>query len=215
MLKSTELVFAYDRKRNFVFPDIYADASAPLLVLGPSGCGKTTLLHLLGGLRKAKKGEILIAGTNITKLSTRALDKFRGEHIGIVFQQSHFIAALSMIENLALAAKLSGAKVGQQQIFDILDRLQLSHRAKAKPNALSQGEKQRAAIARAILHQPKLLLADEPTASLDDANCKAVFELLSERAKEIKAALVIVTHDARLKALVEQHILIDHPSNSQ
>ena len=215
MLKTTDLKFSYPSSKTktkdstlFAFPDIFCARKEALLILGPSGCGKTTLLHLLSGLLTPQQGRIEIGQTPINTLSAAGLDQFRGQHIGLVFQKPHLISALTITQNLLLAQNLAGMPQNAAQIAKLLEQLQLSHRANAKPQALSQGEQQRATIARAVLNRPQLLLADEPTAHLDDANCYAVAHLLKNHAHNANAALVIVTHDTRLKSIFTNQLLL-------
>lgn len=206
MLKSQNLSFYYDQKNNFQFPDFEADYKNPCLILGESGKGKTTLLHLLGGLLKPKTGNIFLNNQDISQLKNREMDAFRGKNIGIVFQQTHFVASLSVKENLLLAQYLPNLKQNLQPIQELLNRLDLSDKINQKPHQLSQGEQQRIAIARALLNQPKLILADEPSASLDDKNCQNIIKLLQEEAQAIQATLLIVTHDQRLKNVFKNQI---------
>lgn len=206
MTQTTNLQFSYSPSVAFRFPDIGCKVGETLLITGASGRGKTTLLHLLGGLLKPSAGDIFIGETNITELSAAQLDRFRGQHIGIVFQQSHFIASLSVIENVMLAASLSGKPAKEQEGRQLLGQLNIGEQAGKKPQSLSQGQQQRVSIARALLNKPALLLADEPTSSLDDEACFTVAKLLQQQAQSAKVALLIVTHDQRLKALFPKNI---------
>ncbi len=181
------------------FPNIDCKAGEHWLLIGQSGTGKTTLLHLLGGLRRTQKGGIEVAGQDLGKLNSDRLDRFRGENIGIVFQQSHFIGSLTVEENLLLALYLAGKKQDKTKVKSLLSRLNLADKLQSKPRQLSQGEQQRVAIARALVTQPKVILADEPTSALDDDNCQEVIQLLETEAKAQNASLLIVTHDQRLK----------------
>ncbi len=206
LLQTNNLTFAYTPQVSFNFPDINCEKGQPFLILGESGKGKTTLLHLLAGLLKAQAGRIQIANTDIAKLSTSQLDKFRGKNIGIIYQKSHFVQSLNVKNNLLLAQYLAGVKQEVSRIKSLLNRLNIGDKLHRKTFELSQGEQQRVAIARALLNQPQIILADEPTASLDDKNCHQVALLLQEQAQEANASLVIVTHDARLKQYFDQHI---------
>ena len=206
MLQTKNLKFTYDGKNLLDFPDINCQRGEQWLLLGQSGSGKTTLLHLLGGLRKPKKGDVIIDGKNIAQLSASALDKVRGKNIGIVFQNPHFVRALTVEENLLLAQQLAGQPADREHIVTILEKLNVSHKLKSKTENLSEGEKQRVAIARALVNRPAVILADEPTSALDDKNCQEVVELLEKQAEEANATLLIVTHDGRLKGLVDNHI---------
>jgi len=208
MLQAKNLEYSYDRKQVLRFPEILCERGEHWLLLGQSGCGKTTLLHLLGGLMPPQKGTIQIGDTLINKLSSTALDQFRGKHIGIVFQKSHFVNALTVEENLVLAQSLANMKKDRQRIKNILEQLNLGHKLKSKPDSLSQGEAQRVAIARAIINQPDVILADEPTSALDDDNCWEVIQLIEQQAKEANATLLIVTHDGRLKERFDKKILL-------
>ncbi len=199
MIRSRELAFAYDSQNKFEFPDIYCGAGEGLLILGPSGMGKTTLLHLLAGLLRPSAGVIEIDGVDLTQLRDRELDRFRGANVGIIFQRNHFIGALSIEENLNMAARLAGKSVANKTITGLLANLGIAEKAGVKPANLSEGQKQRASIARAMVNQPKVLLADEPSSALDDENCHQVIDLLKHQASQQQAALLIVTHDQRLR----------------
>ena len=209
MLKTQNLNFKYDKDNQFSFPDIDCEAGKALLIIGESGKGKTTLLHLLAGLLKVKKGDVWVGDALISKFKTADLDRFRGQHIGIIFQQSHFIKSLSVKENLLLAQHLAAVPQSVDRIKDLLSRLNISAKLNSKTQELSQGEQQRVAIARALLNQPKLILADEPTASLDDKNCQQVIQLLKEQAAQEKATLIIVTHDLCLKENFEKQLFLN------
>ncbi len=208
MVETTALQFAYHRHQQFHFPDIALQDGKDLLILGESGIGKTTLLHLLAGLLKPVSGHISIQGVDIGNLSAKAMDHFRGQHIGMVFQRPHFVSALSLRENLLLVQYLAAHKQRPDHVQEVLMRLGIGHKLHQKPQRLSQGEQQRAAIALAIINEPSLILADEPTASLDDKNCLKVAELLKEQATATSAHLIIITHDQRLKHLFENFIVL-------
>ena len=198
MIKTESLKFSYDGKKYFDFPDINLDTGENLLIIGNSGIGKTTLLHLLAGIVKPKSGSINVSGIEISKFSDTELDKFRGDNIGIVFQRPHFIYSLTINENLKLAQYLSPSKTSGDA-EKILESLNINDKYQQKPNQLSEGEKQRVSIALALINSPNLILADEPTSSLDDFNCDNVIKLLKKQAKDHKAQLIVITHDARLK----------------
>ena len=197
MLETKNLRFIYNNDSELSFPDIKT-AKENLLILGASGVGKTTFLHLLSGLLKPLEGEIDLIGTPISKLTISEMDRFRGKNIGIVFQKPHFINSLTVKENLQLAQYIS-KKIDKTRINSLLESLGIEDKANKKTLNLSQGEKQRVAIALAIVNSPKLILADEPTSSLDDLNCDKVINLLKDQAAKYKAKLIIITHDYRLK----------------
>lgn len=175
------------------------EAGRHCLLLGPSGSGKTTLMHALAGLKRLAAGRVTVAGQDLGALPGPALDVFRGRTVGIVFQTLHLVAALSLADNLRLAQWLAGLPQDREAVRAALDGVGLGDRLAARPHELSHGEQQRAAIARAVVNGPRLILADEPTSALDDANCARVVELLMERAAACGATLVIATHDGRLK----------------
>jgi len=174
------------------------------LVLGPSGCGKTTLLNIVSGIALPMSGEVRVDGTRLDQLSGGERDHFRGRHIGFVMQRLHLIPALTVEANLQLAQKLAGVAVDGKRIQSILDALGISDKRRAWPRQLSQGEAQRVAIARAVVNRPALILADEPTAALDDDNCAAAIDLLFDQAGEHGATLLVATHDARIKPRFSQ-----------
>ncbi len=169
------------------------------LLLGPSGCGKTTLLHALSGLIRPEQGTVAIMGKDLASLATEKLDRFRGQAFGIVFQTLRLVRSLTVEQNLALALALAGKPKDRARIFEALERVGVAHLATALPERLSVGEGQRAAIARAIVTRPGLILADEPTSALDDANAHKAVDLLQVEAQACGAGLVIATHDQRIK----------------
>lgn len=203
-IETRNLRFRYRDGDELSFPDLCMEQGSHWLITGFSGSGKTTFLHLLAGLLKPASGDVAIAGEKINKMSNAALDRFRGREIGIVFQTSHFVQSLTVAENLELARFLAKNKPDSERVKTLLSRLGLGDKENKKPHQLSVGEQQRAAIARAMANQPAVVLADEPTASLDDANCKAMTELLRSECEASGATLVIVTHDQRIKDLIQQ-----------
>ncbi len=208
MLSTRNLSFAFggSASKTLQFPDITCPTGEHWLLLGQSGSGKTTLLHLLAGLRTPQSGTVNINGTAINELTGTALDRFRGREIGVVFQQSHFVRALSIRENLALCRQLAGLPPSSKKITALLKQLNITDKQHDLPQELSVGEQQRAAIARALINEPSLILADEPTSALDDKNTDQVIDLLKAQATAANATLVIVTHDNRLKSVFEQRI---------
>jgi putative ABC transport system ATP-binding protein len=199
MLETKQLQFSYTRNQVMNFPDFALQKGEHWLLLGQSGSGKTTLLHLLGGLLSPTGGAIRIDGTELGQLRAAALDQFRGKNIGIVFQKSHFVRALSIGENLALAQQLAGLKPDRARTLELLERLNIGDKFRLRPDRLSIGEQQRAAIARALVNQAPIILADEPTSALDDHNAAEVINLLEEQARAQGSTLLVVTHDKRLK----------------
>ena len=184
-------------------------AGEAALLLGPSGAGKTTLLLALAGLAKSFSGRVRIAETDILGLRGAALDRFRGRHIGFVFQDIHLLPGLSALDNLLLSPFAAGVAQDRERARALLTSLGLGDKADRAAERLSRGEAQRAAIARAMLLRPQLILADEPTASLDDPAAEAVASLLLQAAAETGAALVVATHDARLKARIANQVMVE------
>ena len=208
MIEAKSLSYSYDGKTVLHYPDIQCERGKSCLLLGASGSGKTTLLHMLAGLLSPAEGSILFDGKDIVSFTTAEMDSFRGKEIGIVFQRPHFVNALSVIDNLCLAQRLAEADVDKSSAQELLNRLNIGHKANASVRALSQGEKQRVAIARALINKPGLILADEPTSALDDHNAQEVLALLQEVASEAGASLLIVTHDNRLTEVIDQKVIL-------
>ena len=199
MLVVEDLVAGYDRRALASLSALRVGPGEAALLLGPSGSGKTTLLLAIAGLARVISGKVMIDTVDMAPLTDAARDRFRGRDIGLVFQDLHLIAGLSTLDNVLLAPFAAGARQDRTRALSLLGELGLDHRAHSPAETLSRGEAQRAAIARAMLLEPKLILADEPTASLDDATCDRVADLLTRAARETGAALVIATHDQRLR----------------
>ena len=181
------------------FADWQVSNNEKWLLLGQSGSGKTTLLHILTGLLKPTNGSVKIDDVELYELSAKKLDTFRGQRIGIVFQKPHLIKSLTVTENLILAQNFAGLPTDKKRIEEVLASLDILTKKDASPKELSQGQLQRVTIARAVINQPSLLIADEPTSSLDDKNAEAVLALLKEQSEINKATLVLATHDKRVK----------------
>ena len=173
------------------------------LVLGRSGSGKSTLIKLLSGLLTPDSGRIEICGKDIHLDSENERDRFRGENIGIIFQGNHLLETLTVEENLALANFSAGLSVDRNRIDDILHSLEIQTLADRYPNNLSQGQRQRVAIARSLVNSPSIILADEPTSSLDDYNTSKVLDLLFRESEKLRATLLVATHDQRVKSEID------------
>ncbi|MDF0717471.1 ATP-binding cassette domain-containing protein [Muricauda sp. 334s03] len=202
MIRTKRLTFKYNNEDTvFKFPDISLNKGQNLLVLGKSGIGKTTLLHLLGGLLRPMDGSIEIDQVPVHSLSNKELDRFRGRNIGLVFQSNHAIQSLNVIENLKARLFFGKKTISQTVIIDLLEQLDILECKNKKVRELSEGQLQRLGIAMAMVHRPGIILADEPTSSLDDDNCNKVIQLLIEQAEINKANLIVITHDQRIKPL--------------
>ncbi len=208
MIKTSNLTYAYQDGQELTFPNIELPAGEHLLIIGPSGVGKTTLLYLMAGLLPPSNGTISISGTELNSLSRRELDKFRGEQIGLIFQQYHFIKSLNLSENLRLRQSFPRNINDIQRREQLTERLGLSEHRSKKVTELSQGQQQRLSIALGLIHRPKIVFADEPTSNLDDENCIKVIELLKEEAEICDSSLLIITHDQRVKSHFKNQVVL-------
>ncbi|MGB3614911.1 MAG: ABC transporter ATP-binding protein [Elainellaceae cyanobacterium] len=174
------------------------------LLMGPSGSGKTTLLSILGGILTPSSGRVRIFGNDITQMSRSQLASFRLLNIGFIFQGFNLFPALTAAENIEVVLKMQGKHAhSRRKAYDLLEQVELAHRADAYPRSLSGGQKQRVAIARALAGQPPIVMADEPTASLDSKSGYAVISLLRRLAKEDGTTVLIVTHDPRIQDVAD------------
>jgi len=199
MVKFQNAAHHYDSENIVHLPDIDLSQGEQLLVHGLSGSGKSTLLHIAGGLLSPTTGKVNIVDTEIYFLSESDLDKFRGQNIGIIFQQMHLVEPLSVFDNIRLAQYMAGVEQNENRIREVLNQLDISEMENSYVDELSQGQKQRISIARAVVNNPKLILADEPTSDLDDKRSEHVITLLKEQAARHHATLIISTHDQRVK----------------
>ena len=166
-------------------------------VMGPSGCGKSTLLHTLCGVIRPDAGHVLLDGTDLTRLSERQRSRTRLEHFGVVFQFGDLVPELSLVENVALPLELLGRdrRTARGMAMDLLDELGIAGVADSRAGTVSGGQAQRAAVARALVHRPKVVLADEPTGALDSISAERVLDAMLRLTERIGAALLVVTHD--------------------
>lgn len=209
MLKTSSLTFQYNKNdRIFSFPDIALDKHENLLVIGKSGIGKTTFLHLLAGLLEPVNGTVVVNDIDINALSNHKLDAFRGANIGLVFQKKYAIQTLNVFQNLQARLLFSKKPINHKEIEVLLAQLGLSEFKKSSIKTLSEGQLQRLGIALAVIHKPKIILADEPTSSLDDENCEIVMNLLLKQAKQTGANLIVITHDQRVKPFFNKTVLL-------
>ena len=208
MISTSDLAYAYKSEKELSFPDINLDTGEHLLVIGPSGVGKTTLLYIMAGLLPPLRGSVSIAGTSLNSLTRRELDRFRGEHIGLIFQQYHFIKSLNVSDNLRLRQTFPTNLNDKRRRDELSERLGLSDLLTKKVTELSQGQQQRLSIALGLIHQPKIIFADEPTSNLDDMNCVKVIDLLKEEAQICNSSLVIITHDKRVMSHFQNRVVL-------
>lgn len=186
--------------------DLEVDEGEFFVLLGKSGSGKSTLLNLMSGIDLADSGQIMIAGTEITRLSERQVTLFRRDNIGIIFQFFNLIPTLTVLENITLPLELRGADrhAGEARALALLERVGLANRAGTFPDKLSGGEQQRVAIARALLHEPALVLADEPTGNLDEETGQQILSLLLELTRDAGKTLIMATHNPEIVPLADR-----------
>lgn len=179
-----------------------------ITIMGPSGSGKTTLLSIIGGLSKASEGEVLFDGEDLTAMSEAELSRYRRENVGFIFQQHHLIGYLSAVENVMMAQFLHSMP-DEREAIEAMRKVGLEHRLRHLPSQLSGGEQQRVGIARALVNSPSLLLADEPTGSLDRENANGVMEMLRDLRASEEFTVVMVTHDPWVAEWGDRTILLE------
>ncbi len=200
MIHTRGLCYRYANGEPLQFADVDVSQGGVLLVQGPSGCGKSTWLALVAGLLRPNTGSVQVAGQDLAQLRAVATDAWRARSVGFLPQKLHLSEALSVAGNLALAHWAAGVADNPAAIEQALSTLGLADLANRRPSQLSGGQAQRVALARAVLLRPQVILADEPTASLDDAAAHNALQLLCDSAARLQATLVIATHDARVRA---------------
>jgi len=186
--------------------DLQVDAGTSVAIVGPSGCGKSTLLGLLGGLEEPTRGKIWLGETELSGLSEVQRARLRREEIGFVFQSYDLLPFLSAFENVGFQLALIGAPDGEARVTDLLNRLGLAEHSSKLPDQLSGGQRQRVGIARALVHRPRLILADEPTGELDSQSSASAMDLLIEAQRAIGATLVVVTHDMAVAGRLDRMV---------
>ena len=203
MLSTRQLTYRYANSPTLAFADLNVAQGGVLVLGGVSGSGKSTWLALAAGLLQASSGDMIVAGQAVAQLDKFNSDAWRAKTIGFLPQKLHLSAALSVYGNLALAQWAAGQKINDERIHEALAALGVNDLSERKPSQLSGGQAQRVALARAVLLQPQVILADEPTASLDDDAASAALDLLLTTAQRLKATLVIATHDSRITKHLE------------
>ncbi len=191
--------------------DLQAKTGEIMMLVGPSGCGKTTLLSAIAGTMRVESGSVRVFGNELEKMSNGALTRFRAEKIGFIFQQFNLIPTLTIAENVSVPLLIQGVSSGKavKRSREILDKVGLGTRWKDRPNKLSGGQQQRVAIARALVHEPPLVICDEPTAALDAQNGEIVMDLFREVARASDRAVIIVTHDNRIFSYADRIARMD------
>lgn len=202
MIQATNLNKAYRLNSEVVpilsIPSFHIKKGERVAIIGPSGSGKSTILHLIGGVLTADSGTLIVNGQDLTKMSERVRDQFRSKHIGYIFQDFHLIPSLTAEENIRLVMPKSSAQTQKELLNEWFERVGLGKRLKHRPSELSRGEQQRVALIRALINRPSIILADEPTGSLDWETAQQVMNLLLTICEEEKLTLLCVTHDLPL-----------------
>ena len=202
MLISENISFSIDGQKLFSDINFKIETEKDLLITGPSGIGKTTLLSILSGLQKPTQGNVLYNNINLYNLPENKIDKFRGEQLGIIFQNFNLINTFTIKQNLQLVNTALNKK-DNNHIYELLQRVGLADKSHIKVSNLSIGEKQRVAVARAFIGNPKWIFCDEPTSSLDDKNTAIIINLIKEESLRCKASLVLITHDKRIQKILK------------
>ena len=200
MLICENLSFSIDGHKLFSNINLNIENQKDLLITGPSGVGKTTLLSILCGLQKPTAGKVLYDDINLYNLVENKIDYFRGDKLGIVFQNFNLINAFTIKQNLELANITQGSE--EKKLYDLLQRVGLADKSHIKVSKLSVGEKQRLAVARAFIGNPKWIFCDEPTSSLDDNNTEIISQFIKDESTRCKASLILITHDKRVQSIL-------------
>ena len=201
MLTCENISFDIDGQKLFSNINLNLKSQKDLLITGPSGVGKTTLLSILCGIQKPVTGKVIYNNIDLYSLTESNADEFRGKNLGVVFQNFNLINAFTVKQNLEIAANAIG-KSSSNLYFELLDRVGLADKSHIKVANLSIGEKQRLAVSRAFVGEPKWIFCDEPTSSLDDKNANIIANLIKEESLRCKASLVLITHDSRIQTLI-------------
>ena len=206
MLEARGIIKQYGDLKVLQEIDLSIGTGEIVSIVGSSGAGKTTLLHILGTLDKPDGGELMLHGKRFDHLSGKALSFFRNQHLGFVFQFHHLLPEFTALENVCIPGWIAGVKkqVVEKKAMELLERLGIHSRAEHKPNALSGGEQQRVAVARAFINGADIIFADEPTGNLDSVNANALHLLFKELRDEFNRSFVIVTHNKELAAMSDR-----------
>ena len=208
MIKVESLQKSYGTLKVLKGINLEVANSSVVTIVGASGAGKSTLLHLIGTLDRPDEGRVLMDGTDLYKLSDKELAEFRNRNIGFVFQFHHLLPEFTAVENVALPAMIAGAtkQEAMKRAGELLDYLKLSERATHKPSQLSGGEQQRVAVARALVNNPKLILADEPSGNLDTENARKLHQLFFDLRDRFGQTFIVVTHNTELAQMADRTV---------
>ena len=210
MIQSSGIIKSYGDLKVLKGIDLHIGKQEIVSIVGASGAGKSTLLHIIGTLDKADSGQLVIDGTEVSKLNDTALAAFRNQKIGFVFQFHHLLPEFTAIENICIPAYIGGMgkKEASERALQLLEYLNLSDRKDHKPSELSGGEQQRIAVARALINNPSVVLADEPSGNLDSKSAQELHQLFFRLRDEMQQTFVIVTHNPELAAMSDRTITI-------
>ena len=203
-LKKSYLEANGDTLQILDIPEFHVAAGEQLAMIGQSGCGKSTLLHVISGISRPDSGQVIVDGLDVTRLPEAGCDRYRADKIGYVFQTFNLLPGFTAVENVMLGMTFSRGRASRTRALSLLQRVGLQHRVEHKPSALSVGEQQRVAVARALANRPRLLLADEPTANIDRRNQQQVVDLIRETSREEGVTLLLVTHSMEVAEQFER-----------
>ncbi len=203
-LKKSFLEASGNTLRILDIPEFHVAPGEQLAMIGQSGCGKSTLLHVISGISRPDSGQVIVDGIDVTRLPEAGCDRYRADKIGYVFQTFNLLPGFTAVENVMLGMTFSRGRANRTRALSLLKRVGLQHRVEHKPAALSVGEQQRVAVARALANRPRLLLADEPTANIDRRNQQQVIDLIRETSREEEVTLMVVTHSMEVAEQFER-----------
>ena len=210
MLQANAIKKSYGKLQILKGVDFEVDKGEIVTILGASGAGKSTLLHIIGSLDKPDSGQVILNGVNISRLSAKKLSAFRNQHIGFIFQFHHLLPEFTSLENVCIPAFIAkkAKKEAESRARELLDMLGLLHRADHKPSELSGGEQQRVAVARALINNPAIILADEPSGNLDSENAASLHKLFIELRNKFSQTFIIVTHNEDLAEMADRKVIM-------